>query len=153
LKIRRFGSCPPGPAVEPDVISARSRVLVAVAASVAAVGCARTQGATPKSSAKPALAVRVAPVAVQDVVYEIKALGSLEAEALVQVTAEVEGAVSAVLFHEGDRVNPETVLLKIDPDRYRLQADQAEATYRKALADQKRAVQDRERREALFKEQ
>jgi len=97
--------------------------------------------------------VRVAPVAVQDVVYQIKSLGSLEAEALVQVTAEVEGAVSAVLFHEGDRVNRDTVLLRIDPDRYRLQAEQAEATYRKALADQNRALRDRERREALFKDQ
>jgi RND family efflux transporter MFP subunit len=136
------------------LILSRSRAFLAAAVACAtAGGCARTQGATSKTAPRQELAVRVAPVAVQDVVYQIKALGSLEAEALVQVTAEVEGAVSAVLFHEGDRVNRETVLLRIDPDRYRLQAEQAEATYRKALADHKRALQDRERRETLFKDQ
>ena len=62
-----------------------------------------------------ALNVRVAPVAARDVVYRVQALGSLEAEELVQVTAEVEGAVTQVLFHEGDRVTAETVLARIDP--------------------------------------
>ena len=38
-------------------------------------------------------------------------------------------------FHEGDRVAPGTVLLRIDPERYRLEAERAEATYEKALAD------------------
>ena len=52
-----------------------------------------------------------------------------------QVTAEVEGAVAEVRFHEGDRVGPQTVLARIDPDRYRLEAQRAEASYRKARAD------------------
>ena len=46
---------------------------------------------------------------------------------MVQVTAEVEGVVSDVRFHEGDRVGPATVLLRIDPDRYRLEAERAKA--------------------------
>jgi RND family efflux transporter MFP subunit len=89
----------------------------------------------------------------EDVVYSIKAIGSLEAEEVTQVTAEVEGAVSEVGFHEGDRVAPGTVLLRIDPDRYRLEAARAEATYRKAVADAERAKADLERREALAREQ
>jgi multidrug efflux pump subunit AcrA (membrane-fusion protein) len=36
--------------------------------------------------------VKVAPVRAQDVVYEIKAPGTLEAEELVQITAQVEGS-------------------------------------------------------------
>lgn len=118
-------------------------------------GCSGTQGAFggKTGSAQPAIAVRVAPVATQDVVYEIKALGSLEAEEIVQVTAEVEGAVSAVNFHEGDRVTTQSVLIRIDPDRYRLEAARAEAAYKKALADQHRAEADGKRREELAREQ
>ena len=50
--------------------------------------------------------MRVAPVLVQDVVHQIKALGSLEAQDMVQVTAQVEGVVSELRFREGDRVGP-----------------------------------------------
>jgi multidrug efflux system membrane fusion protein len=96
--------------------------------------------------------VRVATVAVQDVVYEIKAVGTLEAEEIVQVTAEVEGAVTEVRFHEGDRVGPGTILARIDPDRYKVEAQRAEANYRKAQADAQRAAADLARREALAQE-
>jgi membrane fusion protein (multidrug efflux system)/multidrug efflux system membrane fusion protein len=104
-------------------------------------------------SGAPALNVRVAPVAARDVVYRVQALGSLEAEELVQVTAEVEGAVTQALFHEGDHVTAQTVLLRIDPDRYRLEAARAEATHRKAVADWQRALDDMKRREVLAQDQ
>lgn len=121
---------------------------------LAVVACGRTQGAPAASrAAHPAVRVRVAPAALQDVVFAVKAVGGLEAEEIVQVTAEVEGAVSQVLFHEGDRVNSETVLARIDPDRYRIEAERAQATHQKALADQHRAEADLERREALARDQ
>jgi RND family efflux transporter MFP subunit len=116
-------------------------------------GCGGAGGATTAKPARPALPVRIAPVAVQEVVYQIKALGSLEAQELVQVTAEVEGAASDVRFREGDRVTPHTVLMRIDPERYRLESARAEATYQKALADQHRAEADWKRREDLAKDQ
>jgi multidrug efflux system membrane fusion protein len=100
-----------------------------------------------------ALNVRMAPVPARDVIYKIQAHGSLEAEELVQITAEVSGAVSEVRFHEGDRVTPETVLLRIDPERYRLEAARAEAAYRRSMADWRRAESDMKRREALEKDQ
>jgi len=99
-----------------------------------------------------AIPVRAEPVRAQDVTYRIHALGSLEAEEMVQVTAEVDGPLSEINFHEGDRVTPQTVLARIDPERYRLQAEQAEADYRKALADEKRAEADLQRREALARD-
>ena len=128
------------------------------AASLALSACGRSGGgasASPSGGkpAAPALRVRTAPVQVQDVVATVKALGTLEAEDLVQVTAEVEGAVSAVSFNEGDRVSPETVLARIDPDRYRLEAQRAQAALAKAEADAQRAQQELERREKLFSEQ
>ncbi len=111
--------------------------------------CRDTGSAGSGPPARPALAVRTAPVAVQDVVYRIKALGSLEAEDLVQVTAEVEGAVAQVLFNEGDSVTPRTVLVRIDPDRYRLELERAEAAQREATAEAERAGADLRRREEL----
>jgi multidrug efflux system membrane fusion protein len=119
---------------------------------VPVLGCGRSQGAPARPGAA-ALRVRVAEVKAQDVVYRVQALGSLEADEMVRVPAQVEGAVSEVLFQAGDRVTPETVLLRIDPQRYRLEAARAEANYRTALADAHRAQQDQERREALAKEQ
>jgi multidrug efflux pump subunit AcrA (membrane-fusion protein) len=100
---------------------------LALLPSVLAPGCGGAQPATRAAGGRPSLTVRVAPVVVEDVVYQIKALGSLEAQDLVHVTAEVEGAVTDVRFHEGDRVSSETVLLRIDPERYRLEAESLHA--------------------------
>jgi RND family efflux transporter MFP subunit len=117
-------------------------------------GCGSSASAPPAGAASMRnVAVRVAPVAVQDVAYKIQALGSLEAEELVQVTAEVEGAVSDVRFHEGDRVSRESTLLKIDPERYRLEAEKAEAANRKTVADQHRTEEEWKRREQLAQQQ
>jgi multidrug efflux system membrane fusion protein len=88
-------------------------------------------------------------VAVQDVVYQIKSLGQIEAQDMVQVTAQVEGVASDVRFREGDRVGPGTVLLRIDPDRYRLEAERARAALEQSRAEQDRADADLRRREAL----
>jgi RND family efflux transporter MFP subunit len=65
----------------------------------------------------------------------------------------VEGAVSEVLFQAGDRVTPETVLLRIDPERYRLESERALAQEQTALAELKSAQTDLLRREALARDQ
>jgi multidrug efflux system membrane fusion protein len=56
------------------------------------------------------------------------------------------------MFDEGARVSPQTVLARIDPERYRLEAQRAEAAFRKAQADARRAEADYVRREELSKE-
>src|SRR5262245_20985586 len=148
MSVRR---APPTRPRGPGFMSAPRRLLLAALAALPlSVACGPGQGATPPPGAgRSALRVRVAPAVVKDVVFAVKAVGSLEAEEVVQVTAEVEGAVSQVLFHEGDRVSPSTPLLRIDPERYRLEERRAEATYKKALADQHRAEADLQRREEL----
>jgi len=125
---------------------------LAGAAASACSNASQGAGAAVRGSAR-ALTVRVEDVRARDVVYNIQAVGTLEADEVVQVTAEVEGVVSSVNFDEGMRVGPGTVLARIDPDRYRLQAEQAEATYKKTLADARRAGSDLARREQLAKEQ
>ena len=121
----------------------------ALAATVAFSACSGSQGATTGKPARAPLMVRVATVAMQELVYQIKALGSLEAEEMVQVTAEVEGAVTDVRFHEGDVVTPQTVLLRIDPARYRLELDRAKAALDQSTAELGRAQADLRRREEL----
>jgi membrane fusion protein, multidrug efflux system len=124
-------------------------VAFAGACALVTAACHGSGGDPAGAPRQTAVPVRVAPAAVQDVVYRIKALGSLEPEDLVHVTAEVEGAVTDVRFREGDRVTPETVLLRIDPDRYRLEAERARAVLEQATADLGRARADLDRREAL----
>jgi multidrug efflux system membrane fusion protein len=130
----------------------RTPAAAIVIAALLAAGCSRSQGAPASPQRGGGVTVRVEPVAVRDVVYRIQAVGSLEADAVVQVTAEVEGAVTAVMFDEGMRVSPRTVLARIDPERYRLEAQRAEAAFRKAEAEAKRAEQDLVRREELARE-
>ena len=130
---------------------ARAAFCPAILAVLAA--CGGSQGATPPGGAGPGgLPVRVSPVMAQDVVYQIKAPGTMEAEELVQITAQVEGQATSVQFHEGDRVDTGTVLLRIDPDRYRLEVERAEADYQKTVADARRAASDLARREQLARE-
>ena len=99
-----------------------------------------------------AIPVKAGQVKVQQVTYTIQAVGSLEAEDMIQVTAEVDGVLTQVNFREGDRVTKDTVIALIDPDRYKLEADRAEANYRRALADGAQAAATLARREALARE-
>jgi multidrug efflux system membrane fusion protein len=96
--------------------------------------------------------VKAGPVKVQEVVYRIQAVGSLEAEEQIQVNAELDGVLTEVKFNEGDRVTTSTVIARIDPDRYRLEADRAEAVYRRAVAAAAQAAATLARREALARE-
>jgi multidrug efflux system membrane fusion protein len=139
---------------EGGIMDAIIRLLVLAGLLLSGWGCGRRPEASSGAarSREQTLRVRLAPVERKTVSYAIKALGSLEAEEIVQITAEVEGTVSEVLFHEGDRVTSQTILARIDPTTYRLEAERAEAAARKAAADQERARDELARREALAKE-
>jgi multidrug efflux system membrane fusion protein len=130
-------------------VSSKPCLVSILAAAALAPACGGGTDAAAARQRRPALRVRVSPVAVQDVVYQIKSLGQIEARDMVQVTAQLEGVASDVRFREGDRVGPGTVLLRIDPDRYRLEAERAQATLEQARAEQDRAGADLRRREAL----
>jgi len=133
----------------------KHKILPVLGAALAALSLAcsnSSQGAAAVRGSARSLTVRVEPVVARDVTYKIQAVGSLEADEVAQVTAEVEGVVTSVNFDEGLRVGPQTVLLRIDPDRYRLQAEQAEATYKQKMAEARRAASDLERREQLARE-
>ncbi len=135
-------------------VPATAKVLLAAAfVSAVSFACRDANSSATASKRGRGLAVRTSTVAAHDVVYKVKALGSLEPEELVQITAEVSGAAKEVSFQAGDRVWPAKVLARIDPERYRLQVEQAVAAHRRAIADWKRAQSDLARRDELAKSQ
>jgi multidrug efflux system membrane fusion protein len=93
--------------------------------------------------------VEVQIVKTEDVQYTIEAVGSLEANEEVRVTARVGGVAEKINFEEGQAVTPETVLAEIDRSRYQMLADRAAATHQKALAELEKAETFVANRQAL----
>jgi multidrug efflux system membrane fusion protein len=94
--------------------------------------------------------VEVAPVAVQSLVYSVFAVGSVDAFEKVQVTARVAGVVDRVLFAEGRMVTLDQELVEIEPERYKLAVEAAQASYDKALASKADAEAGLKRRETVI---
>jgi membrane fusion protein, multidrug efflux system len=91
--------------------------------------------------------VEVKPVESRRVEYTVSAVGSLDAFERVAVTARVAGAIERVNFREGQLVNPGTVLVEIEPERYRLAVSAAQASLQKAGAAQGEAQAGYSRRQ------
>ena len=64
--------------------------------------------------------------------------GSIEAWTYLDLTAKIAGTVEEVLVNEGDMVNKDDILLKIDSDDYRIALERAQAAYKLAKADYER---------------
>lgn len=92
--------------------------------------------------------VEVRPVESRRVEYSVNAVGSLDAFERVAVTARVAGAVERVLFIEGQNVAKGQALVEIDPERYRVAVEAAEAALQKASAGRSEAEAGYARRQA-----
>lgn len=88
-------------------------------------------GGAPKSAVFP---VEVASVSMRPVEVTVTAVGSIEAFEVVQITARVTGAIERIRFREGDRVEEGETLVEIEPERYRLSAEEARADLEMARA-------------------
>ncbi|HZM68841.1 MAG TPA: efflux RND transporter periplasmic adaptor subunit [Candidatus Cryosericum sp.] len=160
--IRRLNVRRPQPAsyhlVDPPGRRAAS-CLLALLLPAGALACGEGAPATTGSATAPPAAgaarsirVTVAPVSVRDVTYTLEAIGSIEAEEEVRVTAGVEGVVTRVSFREGDTVTTSSVLAEIDPEIFRLRADKARATLDQTAAQEKQALAELRRREELLQQ-
>ena len=96
--------------------------------------------------------VEVEPVQVRSLTYSVNAVGSVDAFEKVQVTARVAGVVDRVLFAEGDYAKLNQILVEIEPERYRLAVEAAQASYEKAQASKADAEAGLKRREEVVKE-
>jgi multidrug efflux system membrane fusion protein len=113
-------------------------------------------GADKKNSANARMKIQfpVETIRVQNrnVTFSINAVGSVEAFEKVQVTARVAGVVEKVQFAEGSRVSAGQVLVEIEPQRYTLAVESAQAAYNKATAARSDAETGLKRRETVDKQ-
>ncbi len=82
----------------------------------------------------PATPVVVARVELRDVENHIEASGQLLAQDEAQIAAEVPGRITEILLVEGDRADAEAVVLEIDPERRKLEVEDARARLLEAEA-------------------
>jgi len=83
------------------------------------------------------------------VTYSLNAVGSVEAFEKVQVTARVAGVIERVQFTEGGLAVAGQILVEIEPQRYTLAVESAQASFAKANAAKSDADAGLKRRETV----
>ena len=96
--------------------------------------------------------VRVAKVERRDMAVVERTLGTVIADATVQVIARVEGMLETANFREGQFVKQGELLFQIDPRPYQAALAQARATLQHDRALLRNAERDKVRYERLFKQ-
>ncbi|MDE2448240.1 MAG: efflux RND transporter periplasmic adaptor subunit [Gammaproteobacteria bacterium] len=110
--------------------------LVLGAAAVIAVGffawlLAPAHASSKRDSAPAAVAVSTATVTQQDMPVYLEGLGTVQAFYTVKVTAQVNGELTNVDFHEGEQVKRGQLLAQIDPRPFQAALDEARAALAK----------------------
>jgi multidrug efflux system membrane fusion protein len=128
-----------------------------VALAMIASACGRSSAAGDKKSSAVArmnIQFPVETIRVQNrsVTYSISAVGAVEAFEKVQATARVAGVVEKILFTEGSRVGNGQVLVEIEPQRYTLAVEAAQAAHNKSSAAKGDAEAGLKRRETVDKQ-
>jgi len=132
-------------------------VWIALAALLLVPACGRkapSAGGAKGGAALIGMQFPVETLRVQDraVTTTLTAVGSVEAFEKVQVTARVAGVVEKVQFAEGSRVGSGQVLVEIEPQRYTLAVESAQAAHSKAEAARRDAEAGLKRRETVDKQ-
>jgi len=135
-------------------------VFIISAACLLTVECRKNKDRTPQAPQKKqgrtfdrsqiTYPVEVETVQERSMVYTVNAVGSVDAFEKVQVTARVSGVVDRVLFSEGNYAQVNQVLVEIEPERYRLAVEAAQAAYEKAVASKADAEAGLKRRETVI---
>ncbi len=102
-----------------------------------------------RAGAEGAVSVEAAAVVLRDMAVFRESIGTLQANAMVTVRAQVDGTLTAVEFREGQLVKKGDVLARIDPAIYKAQYDQAVAKKAQDEAQMANALLDLKRYEAL----
>ena len=113
----------------------RTRLVLGVAA-IAAVAffawlLAPAHASSQHQAAPAAVAVSTATVMRQDVPIYLEGLGTVQAFYTVKVTAQVNGQLTNVAFHEGQQVKRGQLLAQIDPRPFQAALDEARAALAK----------------------
>jgi multidrug efflux system membrane fusion protein len=94
--------------------------------------------------------VDVEKVQLKSLIYTVSAVGSVDAFETVQVTARVAGVVDRVLFAEGRPAAVDQILVEIEPERYRLAVEVAQAALAKTEAAKADAEAGLKRRQTVI---
>jgi multidrug efflux system membrane fusion protein len=141
----------------PDVFRTNTRLrliasLIAVVAAVALVWVVVRVYSGSSAPARPAPPVKVAPVQQNNVTVMEHTLGTVIANATVQVTARVDGQMLSAAFKEGDIVHAGQLIFRLDPRPFTAALAQAKAALAKDQAMLLSAQNDRQRYDTLFKQ-
>jgi len=117
-----------------------ARAVAVLAASLLALSCSGGAGTGPPQAAPPP--VTVAKVERRSVPIEVRAIGTVEASASVEVRSQVGGELTRVRLRRGQAVRRGDVLFEIDPRPYRAALAEAEAALARDRALAKNARQD-----------
>ena len=124
-------------------------LVLCISAALASFSCNKEKQAGGVSRKDLLYPVEIVTVKEQPVTYTVNAVGSVEAFEKVQMTARVAGVVEKVLFSEGTLVKAGQVLVEIEPERYRLAVEAAQASSEKATAAKADAEAALKRRETV----
>lgn len=142
------------PAHHPSITAASPgavRAALVVALLLGLAGCRGGDGGgrgdedTGEDKESPAVPVEVAPVRQGDVYAVYSGTASLETDADALVVAKVGGEVREIMVEEGDPVEANQVLARLDGDRLRLEMERARANLRKLQQEYDRNVELHER--------
>jgi len=100
----------------------------------------------------PAVPVRIATAAKQDIDIYLKSLGTVTAYNTVTVRSRVSGELVEVAFQEGQYVKAGDLLAQVDPRAFQVALDQARGTQMQNQAQLENARRDLQRYQALFKQ-
>ena len=103
-----------------------------------------------RSAAPAAVPVTVAQAKQADFPIELRAIGSVESLWTVAVRPQVEGAIAAIHFREGDDVAKGQLLFTIDPRPYEAALAVAEANLAKARVEAQNAEAEEKRADDLL---
>jgi membrane fusion protein, multidrug efflux system len=102
----------------------------------------RSQIAAPRPAGQPPATVPVETATAREVTSrsDIRSVGSLQSDESVQISSEVAGRVSEILFREGQRVQAGEILVKLDDALARAELGEAQARLALAEANYKRTT-------------
>lgn len=115
--------------------------------ALAACGKSDPPAAAPRKAVQ--FPVETQSVEARKVEYSIGAVGSVEAFEMVTVTARVQGVVERVIFEEGATVSPRQALAEIEPQRFKLAVDSAQAALDRSQAELREVEAGLKRRESV----
>ncbi len=139
----------------PDALrtNTRARLIAGIIGIVLVAGLAWwwfTPAAKPKGP--PPAPVKVAAAGTKTVMITEHTVGTIVANATVQVTAQVGGQMMAAAFKEGDIVRAGQLIFRLDPRPFQAALEQAQGTLAKDQASLVSARNDQVRYDTLYKQ-